>query len=103
MSDINYPEPLSRLVTLGEPDSPWPDYPALYGLTQEHKYDGHSFPFQQNLLTEPFRPACEKPNLAFGDSRPERDGFITCRAILQPLRHDLFLLPPRSPPVSLPL
>ena len=36
MSDINYPDPLSRLVTLGPPLEPWPDYPALYGLTQEH-------------------------------------------------------------------
>jgi hypothetical protein len=36
MSDINYPEPLSQLVTLGSPVEPWPDYPALYGLTGEH-------------------------------------------------------------------
>jgi hypothetical protein len=72
-------------------------------LTQEPRYDGRSFPCQQNLLTEPTRPACEKPNLAFGDSRPERDGFITCKSIFQPLRHDHFLLTPRSPPVYLPL
>jgi hypothetical protein len=74
-----------------------------FGLAESPRYDSRGFPFQQNLLTEPTRPVCEKPNLAFGDSGPERDGFITCKSILQPLRHDHFLLTPRSPPVYLPI
>jgi hypothetical protein len=36
MSDYPYFDPVARLLELGDPDSPWPDYPALYGLTSEH-------------------------------------------------------------------
>lgn len=74
-----------------------------YGLAESSRYNSRGFPLQQNLLTEPTRPVCEKPDLAFGDSGPERDGFITCKSILQPLRHDHFLLTPRSPPLYLPV
>ena len=74
-----------------------------YGLVESPRYDSRSFPFQQNLLTEPTRPVCEKPNLAFGDSGPQPNGFITGESILLPLRHDHFLLTPRSPPVYLPI
>jgi hypothetical protein len=72
-----------------------------FGFNSSPKYGSRSFPFQQNLLTGPSRPVCEKPVLAFGDSGPERNGFITWKSILHPLRNDHFSLTPRSPPIYL--
>jgi hypothetical protein len=73
------------------------------GLSTSPKYDRRNFSFQHNLLTEPSRPVCEKPVLAFGDSGPERNGFITSRSNLHALRNICFLLTPRSPPIDLPI
>jgi hypothetical protein len=36
MTDQPYPQPLERLLTLGDPLDDWPDYPAQYGLSVEH-------------------------------------------------------------------
>jgi hypothetical protein len=36
MTDLDYHEPVARLLGLGRPDFPWPDYPQRYGLTAEH-------------------------------------------------------------------
>jgi hypothetical protein len=36
MTDEPYPQPLDLLLTLGEPDGIWPNYPIEYGLSAEH-------------------------------------------------------------------
>jgi hypothetical protein len=72
-----------------------------YGLTTSPSCDSQNFPFQQNFLTEPPRPACDKPRFAFAVSGPEPNGFITYKAILRPLQDNHFLLSPRSPPIFL--
>jgi HEAT repeat protein len=36
MTDTNYPEPIRRLIDLGIPENNWFDYPAKFGLTNEH-------------------------------------------------------------------
>lgn len=74
-----------------------------FGFDTSPKYGSCIFLFQLNLLTGPSRPVCEKPDLAFGDSGPGRNGFITWKSILHPLRNDHFLLTPRSPPTYLPI
>jgi hypothetical protein len=73
------------------------------GFNSSPKYGSHSFPFPQNFLTGPSRPVCEKPVLAFGDSGPGRNGFVTWKSILHPLRDDRFPFTPRSPPIYLPI
>lgn len=71
-----------------------------FGFTASPAYNTCSYPSQQDLLTEPSRPVCEKPMLAFADLCLEQTGFISCNAIVQPLRNRYFSLTSRSPPVA---